>query len=313
MNIYADGKRFFSFNHYLRNTFGEKIFKIALDAGFSCPNRDGTVAYGGCTFCSEAGSGDFVQRRFAPLEEQFALFKRKMHEKWPRGKCIAYFQAFSNTHAPVSVLRERFARILGEEHVVGLSIATRPDCLPEDVVDYLVELNQETFLWVELGLQTIFDDTARAFNRGYDFETYLRGVETLRKHGIRVCTHIINGLPGESHVQMLETARTIAKLDVQGVKIHSLHLLQNTPMVELYESGGLRFLEKDEYVSVVCDQLEILPPDMVIHRLTGDGLRDKMIGPMWSVKKWETLNAIDQLLERRNSWQGKFYQQGTAR
>ena len=307
-NPYADGKRFLTFNQYLRTTFGEKIFKIALDGGFTCPNRDGTVAYGGCSFCSDVGSGDFVQQASAPLEEQFALFKDKMHEKWARGKYIAFFQAFTNTHAPVSVLRERFERVLGEENVVGLSISTRPDCLPEEVVDYLIELHQRTFLWVELGLQTVFDDTARTFNRGYDFETYLRSVEKLRKHGIRVCTHIINGLPGEDHSRMLETAKTIAKLDVQGIKIHLLHLLKNTPMVELYRAGALQFMERDEYVAVVCDQLEVLPPDMIIHRLTGDGPRDKIIGPLWSIKKWETLNAIDTLLEDRNTWQGKFYE-----
>ncbi|MCL2842204.1 MAG: TIGR01212 family radical SAM protein [Oscillospiraceae bacterium] len=307
MKTHADGKRFRSFNHYLRTMFGEKVFKISLDGGFSCPNRDGTVAFGGCTFCSDVGSGDFVQRRAAPLSEQFALFKDKMHEKWARGKYIAYFQAFTNTHGPVSVLRERFERTLLEDHVVGLSIATRPDCLPDDVIAYLAELNQRTFLWVELGLQTIFDDTAQAFNRGYPFAAYLNAVEKLRKHRIRVCTHIINGLPEESREMMLETAQTVAKLDVQGIKIHSLHLLKNTPMVDLYESGALRFLERDEYVSIVCDQLEILPPDMIIHRLTGDGSRDKMIGPQWSIKKWETLNAIDWMLEERDTWQGKYY------
>jgi len=245
--------------------------------------------------------------RAAPLSEQFELYKNKLREKWPTGKFIAYFQAFTNTHAPVSALRERFENVLLEEDVVGISIATRPDCLPEDVVDYLAQLSQRTFLWVELGVQTIFDDTAHAFNRGYPFETYLKAVAKLRAHKIRVCTHIINGLPGETREMMLETARTIAMLDVQGIKIHLLHLLKNTPMVELYKSGRLRFLERDEYVSLVCDQLEILPPDMVIHRLTGDGLRDKMIGPLWSIKKWETLNAINQLLESRDSWQGKYY------
>jgi len=307
MKPYADGKRFLSFNHYLRAAFGEKVFKISLDAGFTCPNRDGTVSFGGCTFCSARGSGDVVQMHAAPLAEQFELYKNKMHEKWPRGKFIAYFQAFTNTYAPVPDLRERFESILLKKDVVGISIATRPDCLPEDVISYLAELNRRTFLWVELGLQTVFDETARAFNRGYPFATYLKAVEKLRKHKIPVCTHIINGLPGENREMMLETARTIAGLDVQGIKIHLLHLIKDTPMVEIYNSGGLRLLERDEYVSLVCDQLEILPPDMVIHRLTGDGLRDKMVGPTWSVKKWETLNAINRLLETRDSWQGKYY------
>ena len=307
MKQYDDGKRFLSFNHYLRKIFGEKIFKISLDGGFSCPNRDGTVALGGCTFCSAQGSGDFVQMHTAPLSEQFERYKNKLREKWAGEKFIAYFQAFSSTHAPVSVLRERFENILLEEDVVGLSIATRPDCLPEDVIAYLAQLNQRTFLWVELGLQTIFDDTAASFNRGYQFETYLKAVEKLRMHKIRICTHIINGLPGENREMMLESARTIAKLDVQGIKIHLLHLLKNTPMVQLYNTDKLRFLERDEYVTLVCDQLEILPPDMVIHRLTGDGPRDKIIGPLWSIKKWETLNAINRLLEVRDSWQGKYY------
>lgn len=309
MDVSVDGKRFLSFNRHLRATFGEKVFKISLDGGFSCPNRDGTVAFGGCTFCSEHGSGDFVQMRTAPLSEQFELYKNKMSEKWSAGKFIAYFQAFTNTHAPVSVLRERFESILLEDNVVGLSIATRPDCLPGEVVAYLSELNHRTFLWVELGLQTIFDDTAAIFNRGYKFETYLKAVENLRSHKIRVCTHIINGLPGENREMMLESARAVANLDVQGIKIHLLHLLKDTPMTQLYNSGSLRFLERDEYVALVCDQLEVLPPDMVIHRLTGDGLRDKIIGPLWSIKKWETLNAINRLLESRNSWQGKYYNQ----
>ena len=304
--IHSDGKRFLSLNNYLRGKFGGKVFKISLDGGFSCPNRDGTVARGGCTFCSDVGSGDFVERRYAPLAEQFELYLQKMHQKWASGKYIAYFQAFTNTHAPVPVLRERFEPILREENVVGLSIATRPDCLPDDVVEYLAELNARTFLWVELGLQTIFDDTARAFNRGYDFDVYLQSIEKLRKHGIHICTHIINGLPGEDCGMMMQTARTIAKLDVQGIKIHLLNVLKNTPMAQLHEAGELQLFERDEYVSLVCDQLEILPPEMVIHRLNADAPRDKIIGPLWSIKKWETLNAIDQELERRNSWQGKF-------
>jgi len=307
MGIYENNKRFLSFNQHLRDTFGEKIFKVALDAGFSCPNRDGTVAVGGCTFCSVVGSGDFVARRSEPIEIQFGAFKEMMHQKWPSGKYIAYFQAFTNTHAPIHVLRDTFERALQEEKVVGLSIATRPDCLPDEVIAYLAELHERTFLWVELGLQTVHDDTACAFNRGYPFDTYLDSLAKLRKQGIRVCTHVINGLPGENYDMMMETVRTISRLDVQGIKLHLLHLLKGTPMADLYESGGFRLLERDEYVSLVCDQLEILPPYMVIHRLTGDGAREQMVGPMWSLKKWETLNAIDDELARRDSWQGKLY------
>lgn len=303
----ADQKRYHTWNYHLRNHFGEKVFKIALDGGFDCPNRDGTVAYGGCTFCSAEGSGDYAGNRADDLNIQFTEIKKKMHEKWRNGKYMAYFQAFTNTHAPVSVLREKYEKALKQEGVVGLSIATRPDCLPDDVVEYLGELNERTYLWVELGLQTVHEETAQLINRAHDFQCYIEGVEKLRKHNIRICSHIINGLPLETKEMMVETAREVAKLDVQGIKIHLLHLLKGTPMVKQYEKGMLQFLSFDDYVNLVCDQLEILPPEMVVHRITGDGPIDLMIGPMWSVNKWEVLNAIDAELKRRNSWQGKFY------
>ncbi|KIO60927.1 hypothetical protein B4064_2559 [Caldibacillus thermoamylovorans] len=302
-----DHKRYHTWNYHLRNHFGHKVFKISLDGGFDCPNRDGTVAYGGCTFCSAAGSGDFAGNRVEPIEVQFQSIKEKMHQKWKDGKYIAYFQAFTNTHAPVDVLREKYETALKQDGVVGLSIATRPDCLPDDVVEYLAELNERTYLWVELGLQTVHEQTAKLINRAHDFQTYVDGVEKLRKHHIRICSHIINGLPMETPEMMMETAKAVAALDVQGIKIHLLHLLKGTPMVKQYEKGMLKFLTFDDYVNLVCDQLEILPPEMIVHRITGDGPIDLMIGPMWSVNKWEVLNAIDAELERRNSYQGKFY------
>ncbi|WAA10066.1 TIGR01212 family radical SAM protein [Fervidibacillus albus] len=303
-----DHKRYHTWNYHLRKHFGHKVFKIALDGGFDCPNRDGTVAYGGCTFCSAAGSGDFAGNRAEPLEKQFEQVKKQMHEKWKDGKYIAYFQAFTNTHAPVEVLREKYETVLKQEGVVGLSIATRPDCLPDDVVEYLAELNDRTYLWVELGLQTVHEKTANMINRAHDFACYVEGVKKLQKKNIRVCSHIINGLPGETPEMMMETAKAVADLNVEGIKIHLLHLLKGTPMVKQYEKGFLQFLSFDEYVQIVCDQLEILPPEMVVHRITGDGPIDLMIGPMWSVNKWEVLNAIDRELERRNSFQGKFYE-----
>jgi len=220
---------------------------------------------------------------------------------------MAYFQAYTNTHAPLPKLKEKFEAALAQEGVVALSIATRPDCLPDDVVEYLAELNERTYLWVELGLQTVHEKTANLVNRAHDFKSYVEGVEKLRKHGIRVCTHIINGLPLEDYDMMMETAREVAKLDVQGIKIHLLHLLKGTPMVKQYEKGQLEFLEKQEYIDLVADQLEILPPEMIVHRITGDGPIELMIGPMWSVTKWEVLNGIDKELERRDSWQGKHY------
>ncbi|WP_174734933.1 TIGR01212 family radical SAM protein [Mesobacillus harenae] len=304
----SESKRYHTWNYHLRQEFGHKVFKIALDGGFDCPNRDGTVAHGGCTFCSAAGSGDFAGDRAESLEAQFVEGKNKMHKKWKDGKYMAYFQAYTNTHAPVEVLKEKFEAVLKQEGVVGLSIATRPDCLPDDVVEYLADLNKRTYLWVELGLQTVHERTALLINRAHDYQCYKEGVSKLRSHGIRICTHIINGLPLENPEMMMETARQAAKLDVQGIKIHLLHLLKGTPMVKQFEKGMLEFLSLDDYVNLVCDQLEVLPPEMIVHRITGDGPIDLMIGPMWSVNKWEVLNSIDAELKRRNSWQGKYYE-----
>jgi uncharacterized protein len=303
----SDDKRYLTWNYHLREQFGHKVFKVALDGGFDCPNRDGTVAHGGCTFCSAAGSGDFAGDRAKDLDTQFNEVKEKMHQKWKDAKYIAYFQAYTNTHAPVHILREKFETVLKQEGVVGLSIATRPDCLPDDVVEYLAELNERTYLWVELGLQTVHERTSLLINRAHDYQCYIEGVKKLRKFGIRICTHIINGLPLESYDMMMETANEVAKLDVQGIKIHLLHLLKGTPMIKQYEKGMVQFLSLNEYVSLVCDQLEILPPDMIIHRITGDGPIDLMVGPMWSVNKWGVINAIDAELKRRNSWQGKYH------
>ncbi|UCZ52370.1 TIGR01212 family radical SAM protein [Bacillus shivajii] len=300
-------KRYHTWNSHLKRTFGEKIFKVPLDAGFDCPNRDGNVASGGCTFCSERGSGDFAGNRKDDLVTQFTTIKEKLHNKWKKGKYIGYFQAYTNTYAPVEELREMFEVILEQEDVVGLSIATRPDCLPDDVVEYLAELNERTYLWVELGLQTVHDRTGDLINRAHDYQCYVDGVNKLRKHNIRVCSHIINGLPLEDYNMMMETAREVAKLDVQGIKIHLLHLLKKTPMVKQYEKGMLEFMSLDEYVKLVCDQLEVIPSSMIVHRLTGDGPADLMIGPMWSLNKWDVLNSIDHELKRRNSWQGKYY------
>ncbi|MFN7250529.1 MAG: TIGR01212 family radical SAM protein [Anaerobacillus sp.] len=303
-------KRYHSWNFHLRQQFGEKIFKIPLDAGFDCPNRDGSVASGGCTFCSERGSGDFAGDRKDDLITQFHTIKEKMHSKWPTGKYLGYFQAYTNTYAPVEQLKEMYEVILEQEGVVGLSIATRPDCLPDDVVEYLGELNKKTYLWVELGLQTVHQRTADLINRAHDYQTYVDGVEKLRKHNIRICSHIINGLPLENYEMMMETAKEVAKLDVQGIKIHLLHLLKKTPMVKQYEKGMLEFMSAEEYIKLVCDQLEVIPPGMVVHRLTGDGPADLMIGPMWSLNKWQVLNGIEDELKNRNSWQGKYYQRG---
>ena len=302
-----DNKRYHTWNYYLRSNFGEKVFKVSINAGFSCPNIDGTVAYGGCTYCSKQGSGDFAGNPNDNLIKQFEDIKEMMHKKWHNAKYIGYFQAFTNTHAPVSVLKEKYETILNLDDVIGLSISTRPDCLPDDVLEYLSELNKKTNLWVELGLQTIHDETSKIINRGHDYNTFLEGVEKLKKHNIKTVVHIINGLPGEDYNMMMETAKAVADLGVHGIKIHLLHVLKETPMENMLKKGMFNLMEKDAYINLVCDQLEIIPPEMVVHRLTGDGKRDEIVGPMWSLKKWEVLNAIDDTMRERDSYQGIKY------
>ncbi|GIM32610.1 TIGR01212 family radical SAM protein [Paraclostridium bifermentans] len=302
-----DNKRYHTWNYYLRSNFGEKVFKVSINAGFSCPNIDGTVAYGGCTYCSKQGSGDFAGNPNDNLIKQFEDIKEMMHKKWHNAKYIGYFQAFTNTHAPVSVLKEKYETILNLDDVIGLSISTRPDCLPDDVLEYLSELNKKTNLWVELGLQTIHDETSKIINRGHDYNTFLEGVEKLKKHNIKTVVHIINGLPGEDYNMMMETAKAVADLGVHGIKIHLLHVLKETPMENMLKKGMFNLMEKDDYINLVCDQLEIIPSEMVVHRLTGDGKRDEIVGPMWSLKKWEVLNAIDDTMRERDSYQGIKY------
>ncbi|GEL07657.1 TIGR01212 family radical SAM protein [Salisediminibacterium halotolerans] len=308
-NQFGD-KRYLTWNWHLKSRFGEKIFKVPIDAGFDCPNRDGTAAYGGCTFCSARGSGDFAGDRRDDIRDQFHHIKDRIHRKWKQGKYMAYFQAYTNTHAPVETLKQRFEPILSEPGVIGIAIGTRPDCLPDEVVDYLADLHERTYLWVELGLQTAHDQTGRRINRAHDFAAYKQGVAKLRNRGIRVCCHIINGLPGETEAMMKQTAKEAAKLDIQGMKIHLLHVLSNTPMAKEYENGSLTLMDKESYIQTVCDQLELLPPDIIIHRVTGDGPQEQLIGPLWSRKKWEVLNGIDDELKRRDSFQGEFYTKG---
>lgn len=308
--IYTEdpNKRYHSWNYALRQVFGDKIFKVPIDGGFDCPNRDGTVAHGGCTFCSVSGSGDMIVAPEDPIPVQFKKEIDMMHRKWPGvEQYIVYFQNFTNTHAPLSVIKERFEQVVNLPGVVGLSIGTRPDCLPDDVVDYLAELNERLYLWVELGLQTTFESTSKMINRAHDYQTYIDGVAKLRRHNIRVCTHLINGLPGETKEMMEENVRrTILDSDIQGIKLHLLHLMKNTRMLRDYHEGRLQLLSQNDYTEIVCNQLEMIPQEVIIHRLTGDAPRDTIVGPMWSLKKWEVLNGIDQEMRRRDSYQGKF-------
>ncbi len=299
-----DNKRYHTWNYYLRNTFGEKVFKVSINAGFTCPNIDGTVSFGGCTYCSKEGSGDFAGNPKDNLIKQFEDITQMMHKKWPNAKYIGFFQAFTNTYAPIDVLKEKYETILSLDDVIGLSISTRPDCLPDDVLNYLEELNTRTNLWVELGLQTIHDKTSKLINRGHDYQIFVDAIQKLKSRNIKVVVHIINGLPGEDYNMMMDTAKAVADMDVDGIKIHLLHVIKGTPMEKMLENGMLTLMSQEEYTNLVCDQLEILPDTMIVHRLTGDGKREDLVGPLWSLKKWHVLNDIDDTLKARNSYQG---------
>jgi radical SAM protein (TIGR01212 family) len=292
-------------NYFLRDKFGEKVFKIALDAGFSCPNRDGTISSGGCLFCSERGSGDFAGNRKFSITKQFEDIKEMMSKKWKTGKYIAYFQAYTNTYASIEVLREKYEEAILEDGTVALAIATRPDCLDDAVLDLIEEYSNRVYTWVELGLQTCNDESAKIINRGYDLLKFEEAIKGLNKRNIDVVVHTIFGLPGENKEDMLKTIEYVAHKDIKGIKMHLLHLLEHTPLEQLYKQEKLKFLEEAEYIDIICTSITMLPPDMVIHRLTGDAPRELLIGPMWSLKKWEVLNAIDSKLKELDLYQGK--------
>lgn len=304
---YFNKKRFYSLNQFLREKFGDKVYKISIDGGFSCPNRDGTIGSLGCIYCSERGSGDFAGSRNLAIDQQFEQVKKVMNNKWKSGKYIAYFQAYTNTYAPVNILRERYYKAIEKEGVVALSVATRPDSISEEALDLLEEINKKTYTFIELGLQTSNEETAKLINRGYPLPVFEDALKRIRKRNIDVVVHIIFGLPGENKGNMLDTVRYLSSKDIQGIKFHLLHLLKNTPLVNLYNNGGLRFLTEEEYIDILTDSIGLLPENIVIHRLTGDAPRDLLIGPMWSLKKWEILNNIDKALKDKNIYQGLYY------
>lgn len=303
------GKRYHTLNYHLRARFGEKVMKISLDGGFSCPNRDGSISREGCIFCSERGSGDFAGSRRLSITDQFDQVRDQMSEKWTKGKYIAYFQAFTNTYDTVESLKRKYDEAVEQPGVVGLAIATRPDCLDEEVVKLIAEYAKDYYVWVELGLQTASDQTADLINRGYQTKAYEDAMMLLKQYNIDVVTHIIFGLPGETKQDMLSTVGFVRDQGSQGVKFHLLHLIKNTPMEQLYNEGGLQFMSKDDYIDVICEAVGLLDPDMVVHRLTGDAPRELLIGPMWSLNKWEILNTIDSELERRNITQGSLLEE----
>ncbi|PKK39930.1 putative Fe-S oxidoreductase [Clostridiaceae bacterium JG1575] len=288
----------------LQERFGEKIMKISLDAGFSCPNRDGTLGFGGCTFCSSRGSGDFVAGGSPCLEQQYAAGRALLQKKWGRRKTIAYLQAFTNTHAPVAQLKAVYDRALALEGVVGLAIATRPDCLGEEVLDLLQRVNEKTHLWVELGLQTSNEQSAQRIHRGYPLAVYDEAMKALKLLGIETVTHVIFGLPGEGEAQMLATVDHVVRSQSDGIKLQLLHILKDTPLAEEYAQGTFRALALEEYVHLVVEALRRLPPQMTVHRLTGDAPRAELVAPLWSLEKWKVLNAIDRTLDVKNLWQG---------
>ena len=298
-----DNKRYHTWNYYLQRKFGCKVFKVSLNGGFTCPNIDGSKGFGGCTYCL-SGSGDFAGDPTHSISAQFEEVKDKMLKKWPSAKYIPYFQANSNTYAPADVLRQRFEPVLSKENVVGLALATRADCLKDDVLSYLEELNSRTFLMVELGLQTIFDETGFRINRCHTYAEFLDGYEKLTSRGIQTCIHLILGLPGETHSMMLDSAKAVAKLRPTCVKLHLMHILKGTKMAQQYENGEFETMTLSEYVNTVVDCLEVFHEDTVIQRLTGDGGRDTLIAPLWSLKKFVVLNEIDKEMVRRDTYQG---------
>lgn len=287
---------YLSFNKYLKDKFGQKVYKISLDGGFTCPNRDGKTGTRGCIFCSKGGSGDFAENRDMSITEQIESGKKKVEKKIKSGKYIAYFQAFTNTYAPIEILRQKYEQAINHPDIVALSIATRPDCLGDDVLRLLDEMNKIKPVFVELGLQTIHQKSAKYIRRGYDLSVYDKAVRDLKKIGVNVVVHVILGLPNESENDMLETVKYVCESGVNGIKLQLLHVIDGTDLAKDYEKGLFKTLEFDEYVNLIVKCVKIIPNDIVIHRLTGDGAKKDLIAPLWSADKKRVLNAINKAL-----------------
>lgn len=290
---------YYSLNRYLQDTFGEKVYKIALDGGFTCPNRDGTLDTRGCIFCSGAGSGEFAGKRVNSITNQIEKGKERLQNKIKDGRYIAYFQAFTNTYAPVERLREQYEEAVSHPDIVVLSIATRPDCLPEEVLSLIEEMNRIKPVWVELGLQTIHEKTADYIRRGYPLSVYDEAVKKLKDIGVQVITHVILGLPGESSQEMTETVSYVGKSGADGIKLQLLHVIKGTDLERDYERGKFHVLEMEEYVNLVADCLALLPENMVIHRMTGDGDKRTLAAPLWSMDKKRVLNALNKAIAKK--------------
>ena len=299
-----DFKPYYSLDFFLKQKFGVKIAKISVDAGFTCPNRDGKLSEKGCTFCSARGSGDFAIFKGESVISQLRKGVEKM-VKWKAGGYIAYFQAYTNTYAPKEKLREIYFEALELENLKGVAVATRPDCIDKDVISVLKELSEKTYVWVELGFQSSCEDTAKHINRGYGNEEFIRAVNMLHENGFDVVAHVIFGLPGEGEKEMLDTIDFLNHTKIKGIKIQSLHVLKETPMEKEFNECGFKILEKEEYINLVCKALEKLSPEIVIHRLTGDGKKSDVIAPKWAFDKKSVLNGVYKTLTAKNSWQGK--------
>lgn len=300
-------KRYYTYDYFLKRTYGGKCAKIPLDAGFSCPNMDGKYGVGGCIYCSSRGSGDFAESSALSIREQYEIMRGKLSSKWSTERTIPYFQARTNTYAPLEKIKEKFEEALTLDGVVAMNVATRADCLPDDVVEYLSDFAERVDLTVELGLQTVHDDIADLINRCHTYAQFVEGYEKLRKANpkIRICVHIIFGLPNETNEMMLETAKVVGKLRPDMVKIHLLHVIRETVLANLYESGEYTPLERERYIELVANALQYFHKDTVIARLTGDGVADDLLAPEWSRKKNTVINDIDKYLFTNNMWQGK--------
>lgn len=303
-----DNKRYHTLNYYLKNKFNCKVFKVSLNAGFTCPNIDGTKGYGGCIYCSKSGSGEHGGNPNKDLTTQFYEVKNITEKKWPNSKYIAYFQARTNTYAPLEVLKAKYEEVLKIDNVIGLFIATRCDAITNDTLDYIEELNKRTYLTIELGLQTIHEKTSKLINRGHTLEEFDSMVKKLRNRNIDVVVHIINGLPYETEDMMLDTIKHLNTLDIQGIKIHMLNIVKDTPLETLYNKEHFHILSKDEYIDIVIKQLELLNSKIVIHRITSDPDVSTLIEPTWLIKKFCLLNDIDKEMVKRDTYQGKYYQ-----
>ena len=304
MFFYNTNKRYNRFSDHLKNLYGVKVYKVTLDAGFTCPNRDGTISNEGCVFCDNGGSFSQLYPNNISVKEQLDLGITLAIDKYKAEKFLAYFQAYSNTYKPVNELKIIYDEALSHEDVIGMSIGTRPDCVDEEKLDLISDYTKKHYIWLEYGLQSIHDRSLKFINRGHDFAAFVNALKNTQKRNINVCAHVILGLPNETKQDMLETAKVLGDLGVNGVKIHLLCVLNNTRLAKLYFQGKIPMMEEDEYVETVCDFLELLPPSVTIHRLAGNGLKPNMLAPGWLSKKFIILNKIDKLLEERNSFQG---------